>query len=375
MLLGTHSVRFIRLTVSVVLFAVLLTVLSNMGCNQEGYPYENTWHIQGKAPSHAPKPSTFAYRYPDVVPVLDAPGMQDFVSKYRHQVVVLDFWASWSRQNREELEMLARLQSDLRDQGFQVIACNLDGEAEWARTTVPILHGAGGNFPCVIIPPDAKAEIRSWLAPDWDYDIPARFVINRSGRVVMQAYADTPLSAVEQQVRDLVRGGPGRDDGQIASNEIGVRLKLINVAAGQGESIGQAVAMSSDPDELAERAADLIAGQLDRSRNPRIAICPFSPMPGKAPAGPLGVELANRVSTKLKDKGFFDQIEPARAESMVESSGQSVVKIEYDPSVAQGRLSADYLVIGWLRGDVGAADSNASLAGTTDEEQMSIADE
>lgn len=363
MLLGTHVCSRFRRHIGICQSAMILVAAPMLGCNREGYPYENTWHFHGKAPSHAPSGSTFAYRYPDVAPVLDASGMQDFVGKYRHHVVVLDVWASWSRQNREELEMLARLQSDMRDQGFQVIACNLDPEEEWSKTTVPILHGAGGNFPCVIIPPDAKAEIRSWLAPEWNYDIPARFVINRSGRVVMQAYADTPLSAVEQQVRDLVRGAPGRDDNQIASNEVAVRLKLINIAAGEGESIGQAVAMSDNPERLAEQAADLIAKQLDRSRNPRIAITPFSSLPGRAKAGPYGIDLANRVSQKLKDKGFFDQIEPARAESMVESSGQSVMKIEYDPSAAQGRIAADYLVVGWLRGEVGAADSTAALAG------------
>lgn len=371
MLLGTCYRAASNLRTSQMSFALFVAILpgigSLVGCNREGYPYENTWHLQGKAPSDAPGGSTFAYRYPDVAPVLDAAGMQDFVSKYRHQVVVLDFWASWSRQNREELEMLARLQGDLRDQGFQVIACNLDRPEEWSRTTVPILHGSGGNYPCVVIPEDAKTEIRSWLAPEWEYDIPARFVINRSGRVVMQANSSTPLSAVEQEVRDLVRGGPTRNDAQIAANEVGLRLKLINVAAGESESIGQAVAMANDPERLASLAADLVAGQLDRSRNPRIAITPFSSLPGRAKAGQFGTDVANRLAQKLRDKGFFDQVEPARAQSIVEEMGQSVMAIEYDPSVIRGRVSADFMIVGWLRGDVPEADANASLAGDATE--------
>ena len=65
----------------------------------------------------------------------------------------------------------------------------------------------------------------------------------------------------------------------------------------------------------------------------------------------------------LRDKGFFDLIEPARAERLLEGAGQTVMAVEYEPGRAQGRIPADYLVIGWLRGDVGVADSTMTLAG------------
>ena len=76
--------------------ACLISLAMASACNQEGYPLENTWHYHGKAPSGAPRQgSSFAYRYPDAAPVLDAAGLQDLVSKYRPRVVLLDFWASW----------------------------------------------------------------------------------------------------------------------------------------------------------------------------------------------------------------------------------------------------------------------------------------
>lgn len=187
----------------------LLALAMAAGCTTEGYPYDNTFHMQGKAPSHAPSASSYAYPYPDAPPVLDGAGLQDFVSKFKPRVVLLDFWASWSRQNREELASLARMQEEMGGDGFQVIACNLDSRDQWSTVTVPMLHGSRANYPCVVIPQEARQAMRAWLSPNWSYDLPARFVINRSGQVTAQAVGGESLNSLEQQVRRLVMGGTG----------------------------------------------------------------------------------------------------------------------------------------------------------------------
>jgi alkyl hydroperoxide reductase subunit AhpC len=184
----------------------LLALALAASCTSEGYPYDNTFHVQGKAPSHAPAESTYAYRYPDAPPVLDAAGLQDFVSKFKQRVVLIDFWASWSRANRDELGALARMQEEMESEGFQVIACNLDSQDQWSTVTVPMLHGARANYPCVVIPKEARAALRAWLSPDWSYDLPARFVIGRSGQVTAQALGGESLGSVERQVRRMVMG-------------------------------------------------------------------------------------------------------------------------------------------------------------------------
>jgi thiol-disulfide isomerase/thioredoxin len=341
-----------------------VALLAAPGCNQEGYPTDNTWHYQGKAPSGAPRTSSsFAYRYPDAAPTLDAAGLQDLVSKYRQRVVLLDFWASWSRETRDELAMLARLQSELKDEGFQVIACNFDSPDNWNSTTVPILHGSEANYPCVVISKSARPELRAWLSSEWSFDVPARFVISRGGKVTTTAFAGTPLGAIEQQVRALVRGGPASEHNSVAQGEVALRLKLVNVSAGKAESLGEVIAPTRDPNILAERAGALIADRLQRDSNPRIALAAFPTLPGRSAAGPMGTELATRVAASMRDKGYYDLIEPSRTNGMLKTAGQSVMSIEYEPGNLQGKLPADYLVIGWLRGDVGIADSTATLAG------------
>lgn len=341
----------------------LLALALASGCTTEGYPYDNTFHMQGKAPSHAPAESSYAYRYPDTAPVLDAAGLQDFVSKFKHRVVLLDFWASWSRQNRAELTSLARMQEDMQSDGFQVIACSLDSPDQWSTLTVPMLHGSRANYPCVVIPQSARPAIRSWLSPDWSYDLPARFVISRTGQVTAQALGGESLGAVEQQVRRLVAGGTTGSGRTVSTRDIGLRLTLVNVAGGQGESLGEAVGRDGDLITATRDAARLIAARIDRTANPRIAVLPFSELPARAKAGPSGIAAAQQVATGLKDQGFYDLVEPARAQRMIDGIGQTAVAIEYDPTAIQGKVAADYLVIGWLRGETQTTSSRTALAG------------
>lgn len=346
----------------------LLALALAAGCTTEGYPYDNTFHMQGKAPSHAPAESTYAYRYPDAAPVLDAAGLQDFVSKFKQRVVLLDFWASWSRQNRDELAMLARMQEEMQSEGFQVIACNLDSHDQWSTVTVPMLHGSKANYPCVVIPQAARPAIRSWLAPNWSYDVPARFVISRSGQVKAVSLGGASLGAVEQEVRQMVMGGPSGRARMASAGESGLRLKLVKVTSGQGEALGEALARNGDTTTLAKEAAKLIAAKIDRSGNPRVAVLPFSSLPARAKAGPTGVAAAERVVGALKDRGYYDLVEPRRAQGMIDGVGQTAVSIEYDPTTIQGKIAADYLVIGWLRGveERGAAKRTTVAGRATD---------
>src|ERR1043166_6041429 len=117
---------------------IALAACANVGGTTDGYPLDNTYHYQGKAPSSPPQASAYGYRYPDVAPVLGAKDLQEFVGKFRQRVVLLDFWASWSRETREEMMMLAHLQEEMEDEGFQVVACSFDPETKWTTTTVPM---------------------------------------------------------------------------------------------------------------------------------------------------------------------------------------------------------------------------------------------
>jgi len=377
--------RGIQATVVFASLSLASLGLGMSGCTSDGYPLDNTYHYQGKAPSTAPPPSTFRYRYPDVPPVLDVEGLKRLVSQYRHHVVLIDFWASWNQRNREEMQMLSRLQEDLADEGFQVIACSFDPPEKWGNVIVPMLHGGNANFPCVVIPESNRAAVREWLQPQWTYDVPARFVVSRTGKVVSFGFSETPLASIEQQTRDLVRHGlmaspNGVTDGRIArvakAPDSGLRTKVINVNTGSFESIAEVTAGPGDSRKLADEMAAQIAQRIDRGENPRIGVLPFPTGMGRREADALGVLTADYLIEALQKQGFFDFVKPQQTQRLIQQANLTPTSIEYDPASVKGAVQCDYLVVGWLRetgsaaGDVPAQRANGTDA--TDAEDSPV---
>jgi TolB-like protein len=301
--------------------------------------------------------------------VLDAEGLRAFVGRFRHRVVLLDFWASWSRRSLAEMRDLARLQAEIERDGFQVISCNLDEAARWTTGTVPTLRGAGANYPCVVISRGAKSAVRSWLSGEWSYDLPARFLIDRRGVVVGQWLSASSLASVEERVRRLVlrdRVAAGR--AALPAGAAGLRVRVVDVRAGLGDSLAEVVADPADPARLAEQVAAQIAAKIDRSKNPRVAVLPFASSPDRQRAEPFGREAAQGVLAALRARGYYDLVGLKQTRRMIRQAGMTPLAIEFDPSKVRGRLGCDFLVIGWLRGDTGGVAGERSLAATGEED-------
>ena len=330
------------------LLACALCLWGAPGCTSDGYPLDNTYHYQGKAPSSPPQASTYSYRYPDVAPVLGAKDLEEFVGKFHQRVVLLDFWASWSRETREEMMMLARLQEDMEDEGFQVVACSFDSEEKWGSTIVPMLHAARANFPCLVIPESARPEIRKWLSPNWNYDLPARFVINRQGIVSASALAGTSIGVVEQQARQAVNGS-GRYVTKLTGTAAAVRVKIIDCRQGTAVSLPEVVSDPASPAQLAGQIAGLVESRIERAKNPRIALLSFGDAKDRSHTGPMGIETAGQLESALKQKGYTDLISPDETKKLLQDSGLSAMSVDYEPSFVAGKITADYLLIGWLR--------------------------
>ncbi len=297
-----------------------------------------------------------AYHYPDTPPVLNTNGLRAFVGRFRHRVVLLDFWALRCRRSLSEMGDIAALQTRLQEDGFQVVSCNLDDAARWQTETVPALQEVGASFPCVVISPGAKAGVRRWLAPDWSYDLPARFLVDRRGRVVRQVLSDEPLTSMTGQARRLVLwGGADTNRARLPAGAVGLRVTLVDVRRGTGESLSEVIADSADSRRLAEVVVNEIATKIDRSGNPRIAVLPFGRLRGGRSAGRLGDQAARNVPTLLRARGYYDVVGPDGTQRMIDEAAITALAIEFDPSQVQGRLACDYLIVGWLR--EGAADA------------------
>lgn len=175
-------------------FLVLLIALSTgaIGCKHA----DNTWLVTGRDESPpAPAPS-HPYAYPADAPAMDVADLQRYLSRYEGKTVVLDVWAGWNRRCREEMISLTQLQTESGTNGsVQVVSCNIDSPALWKDHTVPILHGASANFPCLVIRKEAHSELRSWLGHAWGYDLPARFIIGADGKVRRAYFGNESIDA------------------------------------------------------------------------------------------------------------------------------------------------------------------------------------
>lgn len=342
--------------------------------------------------------SAYRYQYPPAPPVIDARSLREFVGQNRDKVVVLAFWASWSPTSRSELAPLAMFQEDMYAQGVRVIACTFDPPSEWATRVVPFLQSARANYPCFVIPNEARGEVRDWLAREWNCDLPARFVFDRDGRVSYRALIGSSIDSVMDEARAmLVDGGthhtlaPRESVGEFAprssaatypaaphdaaphttapskpsgdtpsvravgdrreSGAISLMARLVNVATGEAEILPVAFSAAGNADVMAAELSAYLAVRLSQAETQRIAILPFAPVAQRTRPTKLGRELAARVEAGLRRRGFADLLGPSVAESVLADAGVSAVAIDYDPTLASRRVAADFLVIGWLKGD------------------------
>lgn len=175
-----------RLTICLVFTAMLC------GCQNA----DNTWLYAGRDESPAAPAPAFPYVYPADAPAMDVADLQRFLSRYEGKTVVLDVWAGWNRRCREEMISLTQLQAENGPSGgVQVVSCNLDSPDLWKNHTVPILHGASANFPCLVVKRESQGELRNWLGHAWGNDLPARFIIGADGKVRRAYFGNESIDA------------------------------------------------------------------------------------------------------------------------------------------------------------------------------------
>jgi len=97
------------------------------------------------------------------------------LDRYRGQVVVVDFWASWCVPCRRSFPWLNQMQKKYHEDGLVIVGVNLDSSAEDAQT---FLRDFPAEFQ-IVFDPDAV------LAQQFDVAaMPTSFVLDRSGEIV-----------------------------------------------------------------------------------------------------------------------------------------------------------------------------------------------
>ena len=119
------------------------------------------------------------------------------LGQFNGKVVYVDFWASWCAPCRTSFPLLNKLQQKLKDQGFEVVAINLDEDQANAEkflkdfpVTFTLLH-------------DGKGE---WADKYVVESMPTSFIVDRQGVIknIHHGFTSDDMNELEQKIVQLL---------------------------------------------------------------------------------------------------------------------------------------------------------------------------
>ncbi|MBW2268272.1 MAG: redoxin domain-containing protein [Deltaproteobacteria bacterium] len=117
----------------------------------------------------------------------------------RGKVVLINFWATWCEPCEAEMPAMQRLYRELRDEGFELLAVSVDGDAEPVRAFQRRLALV---FPILLDPGQQVAEAYQ------TFRFPESLLVDQQG-VIVERYIggkEWDASAYLERIRRLLRG-------------------------------------------------------------------------------------------------------------------------------------------------------------------------
>ena len=138
------------------------------------------------------------------LPTLDGKGMVS-LSDYRGEVVYLTFWASWCVPCRQEMPYLAQLWERHYENGFRVIAINVDEDL-----TAALEFAAEQDVPFPLVRDEGRVLSKQYRVPGF----PTHYVVDRRGRIRYSGLGFNlkDVAAVSQEVETLLAESVGAAD-------------------------------------------------------------------------------------------------------------------------------------------------------------------
>lgn len=120
------------------------------------------------------------------------------LSEYRGQIVYVDFWASWCQPCRKSFGWMNKMQALYGEEGFRVIAINLDESRDKADR---FLQQIPANFDVAFDPQGDTAAAYKVKA------MPSSYLIDKNGNVVHAnlGFRGNDKENLEIRIRDLIK--------------------------------------------------------------------------------------------------------------------------------------------------------------------------
>ncbi len=130
-----------------------------------------------------------------VLPTLDGGSFQ--LSEYAGQVVVVNFWATWCAPCRIEIPDLIEMQSELGDQGIQIVGISLDHQGR--EVVQEFAEEAGFNYP-ILLDDGEVAEQFGGV-----YALPTTIIIDKEGMIRRQIPGLVTKQLLTPMLQDLAQ--------------------------------------------------------------------------------------------------------------------------------------------------------------------------
>ena len=132
-------------------------------------------------------------------PALELPNLSGepvALADYSGKLVLVNFWATWCPPCRKEIPMLAELQADYADAGFQILGPGLD-DRELLAAMAPRL---GINYPVLVADPAAGFELMDQFGAQIG-GLPFNILVDQQGEIVFRLEGDLKRDEIEPLVR------------------------------------------------------------------------------------------------------------------------------------------------------------------------------
>lgn len=115
----------------------------------------------------------------------DFPKLRDSL---KGKVLVVNFWATWCAPCVAEMPEFVQLDADYRAKGVQVLAISADDATDLKTLVTSFVKEKKMTFPVYVMDTDDPQEMMNHFNKDWPGTLPATFIFNKQGQIVLSKY-------------------------------------------------------------------------------------------------------------------------------------------------------------------------------------------
>lgn len=120
------------------------------------------------------------------LPVLSYAKFEDKIKHHPHQLLVVNFWATWCKPCVAELPHLQRMDSTYKSKGVHLLLASMDFPNQFDTRVKPFMQKRIRHGEVVAVPEMANnlnAYINR-LSKEWSGSIPATLLVDKAGNIV-----------------------------------------------------------------------------------------------------------------------------------------------------------------------------------------------